>query len=176
MNNSDNNSSVTPNNFENLESAIASQINTTWQQVEWQLDAIIDQTSDVYSLSLIAALKQRFILNLSRSIEEKVNIEAQRFILGVREGVGTLTQNFVEGLVDKHLELEESTAQPVAKLPENNTPLSLPSFDNMLQQKREQQSSLISLKLPSQPTNSQLDAMQLMGIDIDENETSAESQ
>ncbi len=112
------------NNFENLESAIASQIGKTWQQVEWQLDAIIDQTSDVYSLSLIAALKQRFILNLLRSIEEKVNIEAQRLLLGVREGVGTLTQKFVEGLVDKHLELEESTAQPVAKFPENKTPLS----------------------------------------------------
>ncbi|MDJ0717858.1 MAG: hypothetical protein QNJ54_27165 [Prochloraceae cyanobacterium] len=86
MNNSDNHSSVTPNNFESLESAIASQIGATWQQVEWQLDAIIDQTSDVYSLSLIAALKQRFILNLLRSIEEKVNIEAQRFLLGVRNG------------------------------------------------------------------------------------------
>ena len=128
MNNSDNHSSVTPNNFESLESAIASQINTTWQQVEWQLDAIIEQSSDVYSLSLIAAFKQRFILNLLRSVEEKVNIEAQRFLLGVREGVGTLTQNFVEGLVDKHLELEESTAQPVAKLPENKTPLSNAKF------------------------------------------------
>ncbi|MDJ0717859.1 MAG: hypothetical protein QNJ54_27170 [Prochloraceae cyanobacterium] len=91
-------------------------------------------------------------------------------------GVGALTQNFVEGLVDKHLELEESTAQPVAKLPDNKTPLSLPSFENMLQQKREQQSSLISLKLPSQPTNSQLDAMQLMGIDMNETEADTESQ
>ncbi len=52
----------------------------------------------------------------------------------------------------------------------------MPSFDDMLQQKREQQSSLIALKLPERPSNSQLDAMQLMGIDMNENEQSTESQ
>ncbi len=66
MSNSDNNSSVTPNNFESLESAIASQINTTWREI--YLFLIRKSFNDNLSASFITKLLHKDFLIKNRII------------------------------------------------------------------------------------------------------------
>jgi len=149
-----------------LEEKIAGTIAEQLKVFDSQFNAIIAQVSDVYVLNIIAAKKHEFILELVAAIESKL-AEQMTGLRNFQIALGTeLIAGLNAALTDKTLAKEKATAKRIeaGELPE----FSLPSYQAVLEQKRNQQFSLVSLKVPDNPTNYDLQNIKMIGTSLEE--------
>jgi len=150
------------------ESTVAAQISTTiaaqLEEFDNVVNAIVAEVSDTYVLNILAARRYEFLLNLTTTIERKLNEQQNLFLRDTVVVVTRVINALNEKLAENTIAIEQATAKRFTAAP---TPtLQLSSYRDVLEQKRNQQSNLLSLKVPENPTTSDVDAIEMLGISL----------
>ncbi len=146
----------------NISATIAEQL----EDFSNHLDDVVNEVSDAYVLNIIAAKKYEFLLDLTTTIEQKLNQHYSAFLHETLEIGTAIIGSLNEQLSDRTLIKEQTTAKRIQAGKRPN--LQLQSYQEILEQKRNKQSNLLSLKVPENPTNSDKDAIDMLGISIEE--------
>jgi len=130
------------------------------------INAIVAEVSDTYVLNILAARRYEFLLNLTTTIERKLNEQQNLFLRDTVAVVTGVINALNEKLAENTIAIELATAK---RLTAAATPtLKLSSYRDVKEQKRNQQSNLLSLKVPENPTKSDIDVIEMLGISLEE--------
>jgi len=152
----------------NVQGQISATIAGQLEVFDAQCNAIISQVSDAYVLNLLAARRYEFLLDLTTTIEQKFNEQYQQYMKETIAVVSGVINALNEQSTERAILKEQATAKRLTA-PEIPT-LQLSSYQDVLEEKRSKQSnlSLSQIKVPENPTPSDIDAISLLGMSLED--------